>query len=448
MKKVLTFFIVIFLTSSLQAAKTFERGTLARDAEIESILKRLLRPLFKVADLNPNAAKLYIIIDSDMNAAAGLGYRIFINSGLLIKAKSAHQVAGVLAHETGHIACGHLMRRKDAMGRASLLRMAGYALGAAVAALSGRAEPLMASVVGSDNAALGTILKYSRGQESAADQAAVRYMNKLGWPIHGFLTMMEMFMAHDLLSETHQEPYMRTHPLSRERVNFLKNMVQDSLQKQTSFPSHIEQDFILAQVKLKAYTLTPGQIFLEFSEKRQDTMALYARAIAYYRDRQISKALGLFQQLTRMMPSNAYIWEMMGQILFEEGRKAESQRAYDQALKLAPHEPLIQMACAQVLLSNNQAHTLTRAVNLMEKVIITEDDYASAWHLLAIAYGKQKKPAMASYALAKEAVCLEKFDVALKQIDRAMKGNVPATIYQKLKDLKLFVLALKDENQD
>lgn len=445
-----TFFIGLLginLLSPCQAARNLEKGTLIRDAEIESILKKVLHPLFKVAGLNPQAAKLYIIIDPDINAAAGLGYRIFIHSGLLVQAGSVAQVAGVLAHETGHIASGHLMRRIDAMERASLIRMAGYALGAATAIISGNTGALMAGILGGNHSALGSVLKYSRGQESAADQAGVRYMQQLGWPIGGFLEMMEKLLSQELLSSSQQEPYMRTHPLNQERVSFLKHVLYQNAGQSLQMPAELEESFLLAKTKLQAYTLPPGQVLLQFSEKRQDNLALYARAIAFYRDRKIPESLALFKRLSDSFANSPYVWEMLGQIFFEEGRLGEARTAYEKAYQGAPHEALIKMAYGQVLVASKHGPDIVQAVKLLEGVVAEEEDYPFAWHLLAVAYGKNHQPAFAAYALAKEAVCLEKFDIALQQITRALKGNLPPDLQQKLKDLRDFVKDIKDDKK-
>jgi predicted Zn-dependent protease len=329
------------------------------------------------------------------------------------------------------------------MEKASILRMAGFALGAAVAAISGHAEGLVAAAMGGEQAALGTILKYSRGQESAADQAAVRYLTKLGWPIDGFFLMMKTLLKQELLSTSHQEPYMRTHPLSQERVAFLENYIKSQTQLSLGMSPDLENNFILAQAKLKAYTQSPGQTLLEFSEKRQDLAALYARAIAFYRDHRIQEALKTLKKIKALTPANAYVWEFEGMLYFEEGRLNQAREAYHKAYELAPNKPLIQIAFAQTLLESAQAKDLASARQLLEHAVLKEEDYPQAWHFLAVSYGKTQSPALASYALAQEAMCLEKHDIAAQQIERALKGNIPKNIRQKLMDMKNIIQDLK-----
>ena len=80
---------------------------LIRDAEIEGLLRLYSRPIFKAAGLNPDAVRVYIINNDKINAFVAGGQRLFIHTGLLMRAKTPNEIIGVLAHETGHIAGGH-----------------------------------------------------------------------------------------------------------------------------------------------------------------------------------------------------------------------------------------------------------------------------------------------------------------------------------------------------
>jgi hypothetical protein len=92
-------------------ASAQKRGLpLIRDAEIEGLLRLYTRPIFKAAGINPKSVKVYVINDPRINAFVAGGQRIFVNTGLLSQADTPNEVIGVLAHETGHIAGGHLTR--------------------------------------------------------------------------------------------------------------------------------------------------------------------------------------------------------------------------------------------------------------------------------------------------------------------------------------------------
>jgi predicted Zn-dependent protease len=112
---------------------------LIRDAEIEGLLRQYSRPIFKVARINPDAVRVFIIADDTINAFVAGGQRIFVNTGLFTKTKSYKEIIGVLAHESGHISGGHLAKMQNEVDSASTERIIGMLLGAA-AAMGGSAD--------------------------------------------------------------------------------------------------------------------------------------------------------------------------------------------------------------------------------------------------------------------------------------------------------------------
>ena len=96
----------------VQAAKPLEPGPpLIRDAEIEGLLRLYTKPIFKAAGINPGSVRVYIINDPRINAFVAGGQRIFVHTGLLMQTQTPNELIGVLAHESGHIAGGHLARQ-------------------------------------------------------------------------------------------------------------------------------------------------------------------------------------------------------------------------------------------------------------------------------------------------------------------------------------------------
>ena len=89
-------------------AQQGQRLSLIRDAEIENSIRTMVTPIWRVAGLDPSAVEILIVQDSTLNAFVAGGQRIFLNTGLLLRTERPNQLIGVLAHESGHIAGGHL----------------------------------------------------------------------------------------------------------------------------------------------------------------------------------------------------------------------------------------------------------------------------------------------------------------------------------------------------
>ena len=111
----------IVLAMSLAVAR---RGAAAesviRDTEIEADIRTMVTPIWKAAGLEPSALHVYLIEDKQLNSFVAGGQNEFINTGLIMRAETPNQLLGVLAHETGHIAGGHLTRAQEAMRNASI----------------------------------------------------------------------------------------------------------------------------------------------------------------------------------------------------------------------------------------------------------------------------------------------------------------------------------------
>src|SRR5271165_473359 len=124
--------------------------SLLRDTEIETDIHTMMTPIWKAAGLDPSAVHVYLVSDGSINSFVAGGQNIFINSGLLLRADTPNQLIGVLAHETGHIAGGHIYKGAEAMHNASIEEIIAMVAGVAatVAARGGGGALLGAAGVG------------------------------------------------------------------------------------------------------------------------------------------------------------------------------------------------------------------------------------------------------------------------------------------------------------
>ena len=414
----LFFILCLSFLQSLQAAKTLTTGTFIRDAEIESILHDYIKPLFQTAGLDPTSLNLYVVVNSEINAAASTRYSIFINTGLLLESKNPEQIIGVLAHETGHIAGGHISRFDNLMNKASLSMMASLALGTA-AVLAGSPEAGMTTMMGGLAMAQGVVFHYSRGQEGTADSAAVRYLDQLHWSSKGLLEFMQILARQEYLSPDQQDLYLRTHPFGQDRVAFVRHHTQNSPYTEQRLPEDFYLKYDRMMAKLSAYIDPPGKTLLTYKASDTCIKARYARVIALYRSGKLDDSLHQLNTLIQEYPQDAFFHELKGQFLFEQGRLEDALKCYQQALTLNPSAPLIRLSYAQTLLEKKEASQLKTAINELKNILKHEEENAFAWRLLATAYGRQGEQGLSSLALAEETLMLDKPDLALKHAKRA-----------------------------
>jgi predicted Zn-dependent protease len=386
-----------------------------RDTEIEADIRTMVTPIWRAAGLEPGALHVYLIEDKQLNSFVAGGQNEFINTGLIMRAETPNQLLGVLAHETGHIAGGHLTRAQEAMRNASIEGIIAMVLGAA-ASVVGRSG---AALLGAEGVAQRAFMQYSVTQEASADQAALTFLDHAGQSSRGLLQFFQILQGEELLSGVRQDPYLRTHPLTSQRIEYVRNHVEHSRFSDTPDTSANVEMLKRIKVKLGAFTAPPSSTLAAYPESDQSVLARYARAIAYYRIPKLEKALPIIDGLIRDYPNDPYFRELKGQMLFENGRIAEAAAPYEEAVRLAPGAPLLRISLAQVYVEANDPKVNKRAIAYLNDALRSEDKETTGWHLLATAYGRDNQFGMAALALAEEGLSAGKKKDATQQANRA-----------------------------
>lgn len=397
---------------------------LIRDAEIETTIRTYATPLFQAAGLSPSAIDVYLVDDSSLNAFVTPGLNMFLHTGLLMRAETPLQVIGVIAHETGHLGAGHTATRGEAVRASTNAVIASYILGFAAALASGRSELASAAIAGGQDIALKNVLSYSRSQESAADQYALSLLNGTGQSPRGLLEFMRLLEGQEVLLASRQDPYLRTHPITADRVAFLADQVRRSPNADRPVDARFEMLHARMRAKLIGFLQPRERVLRTYPESDTSLPARYARAIATFRAGETDRALELLDALLREHPSDPFFHELKGQILFESGRVARAVEAYSEASRLLPQSPQIRLALAQSLIELNEPRQDAAALKHLQLTLREEPNNAFAWRLSAIANGRQGDVGLTALALAESAVAQRHNDEALEQAKRA-QGLLP-----------------------
>lgn len=399
--------------------------TLIRDAEIEQYMQGWFEPVFQAAGMNRDQIKVIIVDDPSMNAFVAGGANIFLYTGLIQRTDDPGELIGVAAHELGHIAGGHLIRGREAMENASYESILGTIIGVGAAVLSGNSGA--AGAIGTGGAAMAQrrFLSTSRTYESSADQAALRYLNDAGINPTGLLTFMEKLEEEELVPTSQQSEYVRSHPLTRNRVMAIEDGVSRSMVKSKPLPARWIDQHARMKAKLIGF-LHPGRVAWTYDDRDRSIPAIYARAIAAYRQNQVKQALSLTDELIKQEPDNPWFHELKGQMLVDFSRVREGIPAYEKALALAPDAALIRIALAhaQIETAKDESATLKQAITNLKRAHKSEPRSTRVHRLLATAYGRLGNDAAARLHLAEEALLQGKKDYAKTHAEYAA-ANLP-----------------------
>ncbi|GHU06113.1 peptidase M48 [Alphaproteobacteria bacterium] len=417
------FILAAFMAASLASAPS-RAGSLSliRDAEIENTIRSYATPLFRQGGIDPGAIQFHLVRERQLNAFVAEGLNMFINTGLIIRTEHPGQLIGVMAHESGHILGGHLVRGQDAYASAAAQSLAAMLLGAAAAIASGRGDVGSAVMMGGTSMAERNFLAFSRAVESSADAAALRLLDGVHWSSRGLLEFMKTLEGEELLISDRQDPYVRTHPLSSERIAEMQRHVDESPYSDAPFPPAFGEAHQRMRAKLDAFLEVPATILLRYKENDQSISARYARAIAYYRKPDMTRALPLIDKLIAERPNDPYFHELKGQMLFENGRPKEAIPEYRTAIRLLPENALLRQELGQVLIEANDPALLPEAISSLKFSVSREPDDAGSWRLLAIAYGKSNDPVMAATGMAEYALLAGRWDEAIFHSGKALQS--------------------------
>jgi predicted Zn-dependent protease len=371
-----------------------------RDAEIERTIRAYAAPVFGAAGMSADAVKVYLINDSRLNAFVAGGQNIFLNTGLLVRAEHAGQVIGVVAHEAGHISGGHLVRLKAAVREAQIKQVIAFILGAGVAVAARNSRAGAATISLGSKIAEGTFLKYTRAHERAADQFAVTAMERAGISSRGLLEFMHVIENQELLISARQDPYVRTHPITRERIAFLRAHIARSAVANRPLPARFREMHQRMRAKLIGFLAPTSEVFRVYRPSDNSLPSRYARAVARHRNAETGKAVALIDGLIKERPNDIFFHDLKGQISYESGRIPEAVVAYRKAVRLGPDEPLLRVSLGQALLAVGTKREIRQALAHLRVAVRRDDAYPLAWRLLGIAYGKLDRIGEASWALA------------------------------------------------
>jgi predicted Zn-dependent protease len=374
---------------------------LIRDTEVEATLHADSDPIFAAAGLDPKGVRIFIVQDNDVNAFSAGGQNVFINTGLITKTKNPNQLIGVVAHETGHIAGGHLVRGDEGSKQALATYLLTIGLGV-LAAAAGAPDVAGGLLYSSGYFAAITEAGFTRTQESSADQAAVTYLEKSGQSAKGLVDFFDYYRYQEVFSDAKRFKFFIDHPLSEDRIEALQLRASHQPHYDVvDSPEALERHEVMI-AKLKAFINPPAQTQYDYPDTDQSFPARYARAIADYRDLQTDKALSETDALIADQPNNPYLYELKGQILFEAGRPKEAEPAHRRSVELMPQATLLHMNLGQALLAEDDPAKVDEAVAELRKASNEEPDNAFAWLLLSQAYDRKGEAGMARLAAAEQ----------------------------------------------
>ena len=416
---------------ALERARAQDQSTrgmpVIRDTEIENLLRDYAAPILKVAGLAQQNVRIVILNDRAFNAFVMDGRHIFINAGALFDAKTPNEIIGVFAHETGHLAGGHLMKLREELARAQTASIVAMlaGVGAMVAgARSGAGNVGAAAILAPQMSIQRTLLAYVRTQEDQADHAGVKFLSATGQSARGMLELFKRLGNESLFNSRYVDPYLQSHPLPPERVAALEVLAKASPYFDRKDPPELQMRHDMMRAKLSGFLERPDTVARRYPLSDHSLPARYARAISAYRYSGIREALPQIDGLIQTQPNDPYFYELKGQALLDGGRPAEAIVPLRRAVALSHSAPLIEIMLGQALIATDNTKLAEEAVPLLRSALAREPEAPDAYAQLAMAYGRKGDLANADLAAA-QAAFMRGDIVTARQLAARAKTRLP-----------------------
>lgn len=343
------------------------------DPEINDYLNSLGRRLV-AASANPTGDfNFFAIRDNAINAFAMFGGFIGINTGTLLAAQSESELAGVVGHEIAHVTQNHLARQIAKEKQNTIPSLIAMAVG--VLAARANSDVAAATVASAQAGVVQAQLAYTRDFEREADRIGFLSLDKAGFDVHGMGDFFERLQKAGRLSDSNAPVYLRSHPLTVERISDMQNRAIDSSYRQVVS----SLDFHLVRAKLRAQAGTPREAVKDFQsqlhEKKYASLEAtrYGLAVALMRTNDLPAASKEIEPLRSLKSGAPMIANLFAEISAGKGERVTAQATYREALQRFPQSKSLAYGYTESLLAGSQYE---QALSFLESQLqVSSTDY-------------------------------------------------------------------------
>lgn len=359
-------------------------------------------------------AKLYpAIIDAkELNAFAAPGGVIGINAGLFRYAEDVHEYSSVIAHELAHMSQRHFARRLDQQRQLAVAQLFGFLTSAAVLA-AGATDAGLAGIVGTYSMVEGEALKYSRSQEREADRIGFNALTEAGFDPFGASRMFERLGTQDEALE-----FLRTHPLSQDRVADLRAQAQ-SAQTTEYEPDH-EYQLVRVRVLQNFVDTTTSSTRNPDSVTGQDLHDRYELALILSQNGQHDEAIAAMQEVITALPTSILAIACYAELLIKSRKVGDAIDVLEKALDDTPDNAPLSILYARALKS---AERFSEATSVLQKQARTHNEDVDIWFELAETAGLADDIVEVHRARAEFFALRGEFGEAISHLQKAKKKN-------------------------
>ncbi|KQT33301.1 peptidase M48 [Methylophilus sp. Leaf414] len=419
------------------------------DAEVTDYLQALGKRLGASSPDKQQKFYFFVLQDKSINAFAMPGGVIGVHTGLFTSSNSESELASVLGHEIGHVTQHHLARMLASQKYDMFKNIAATAL--ALLVMRSNPQAGMGAMTAASAAGIQRQIDYTREHEREADRVGLTILQDAGFDVRAMPAFFNTLQRATRFSDGNMPSYLRTHPMTSERIADMGNRVQNLPYKQVNE----NPAFSLMRAKIRAFQGSPTQMVEEFKNNleegrfQNEQSEHFGLAYAYLRANQAKNAQQEVQWLEQHGMVNPYIITLKAVTLAKLGQVPEAQAQFLQGLQRYPQHRIFAQGQAESLINSNQ---WAPAVSFIQKQLQTFPDDPKLYEWLAAAYQGQGKQMLRHQALGEAYVRKYDFPRAVDQFEIASKAKdgdfyLQSKVEARLKALRLQQALEKDDDK-
>ncbi|HEX8961590.1 MAG TPA: M48 family metalloprotease [Rhodocyclaceae bacterium] len=326
------------------------------DPEVEGYLNRLGHKLVANSEGARQDFEFFALRDSTLNAFALPGGYIGVHTGLILATQSESELASVLSHEISHVTQHHIARGVSQQSQSYVTTLISLAAAILAARSHAGGDAAQGALIAGQAAGVQQQLSYSRDYEREADRMGIQLLERSGFDVRAMGTFFERLQQSSRLYENNAPGYLRTHPLTTERISDMENRIQ-------AMPYHQvadSLDYLLVRAKLRAQEGAPPDAVTDFDtmlkeRKYSSEVAVrYGLAEAQLRMRNYGAAEAQVGELRRLKAASPMIETLAADLRMKQDDPAGAVKLLRSAATRYPTERAVSYALVDALLAAGQ----------------------------------------------------------------------------------------------
>ncbi len=392
------------------------------DPDIQDYIQDLGQTLVANSDNPSQDFYFFVVLSDDINAFAGPGGFIGINSGLILNSESESELASVMAHEIAHVTQRHIYRAYEASSRMSL--PAAAAMIAAIIVATQAPDVGIGALSAIQAGSIQMQINFTRDNEQEADRIGLKTLARANFDPRSMPTFFEKLQQASRYYGAGAPEFLRTHPITTSRIADTRGRAETYPYRQV--PD--SQNYRLTKAKLRLSSnqnsledlVTYFQTQVDQGTAEQRAAMQYGLGLSYLKQQKFDPAEGIFQNLNKRYPKQVHYLTALAQVSIEKQDIATAKNLYLKLEQQFPGNPDFKFEYIAILLKSNQAQ---QALQLLKLTSYEARQHPRYYLLLAQSYGKLGQNTNLHRYMAEYYYSIGQTDRAIMQIKLAQKAK-------------------------